>query len=77
MTCKRPVAPAPAGSALPYMGLDMMAFISSYDLPNRGAVRELDLKVCLLPAPKTPPRRSPQCGQLQQPAKLLYRPMAD
>ena len=50
VTCKRPVAPAPASGPLPYMGLDMMVLISSYDLPNL-ARWELDLKVCLLPAP--------------------------
>lgn len=49
VTCKRPV-PAVPGLPLPYLGMDMMAYVSSFDLPNLGRW-ELDLKVCLTGAP--------------------------
>lgn len=49
VTCKRPL-PAVPGIPLPFVGLDMMAYISSFDLPNL-ARWELDWKGCYIGAP--------------------------
>jgi hypothetical protein len=49
VTCKRASMPYP-GVQLPFLGLDMMAFVGVYDLPNLGRW-ELDLKNCVVGAP--------------------------
>ena len=58
VTCKRPVPSIP-GVALPYLGLDLSVYVSSFDLPFLGRL-EIDVKACLT----APPNASTQIANI-------------